>query len=590
MPRDLLAGLASQSRPPRDLFANGAPTAAPSAPDPMSSVMDAVFRSNPVAGGIKAGFDVLPQWLKDSLGRDAGRFGNAIADAIQLPNDTLTNKGGVNDLQIDPTTGQPQPFSDPMIERSANAAGFMTPGELHPSLLPGLGERVTTAGGKLVPGKVLRAVKRDQTPVDQVGDRVNDLGDAGMVADIGDNTQKLAAGVATQPGEAGAKVANAMRARSKDSMDRIPQALDDTLGAAKPPSELNAEIKANKETVGPEYDQVLENAGRVHLASLAADLDSQIATLKGPALTAVQSVRAMLNANGANASDLGAKLETSAAALFQVRQAIDTMLKGDPKGNEMRVLTDARQKVDAILTAAAPGIKDIDAKYHELGRQERAVESGGAVFDKGKEGIWPQENAKAVAEGVQPEGTLVGPSASTFRLTQAGRAELERIVGQQVNDRAALASLLGGGESNWNPQKLAQLFGPERADKIVRLLQNERQMAETENLAINNSKTAAVTAAQQDLNGSAVNPSAVKGRTLVDLAFGIADALTSGATAGRRALSANDIADAVIGRGDWKRTAGAGAMNVIQPLESALANGGGNSDALTEAIMRGRRP
>jgi hypothetical protein len=590
MPRDLLAGLATAPRKPRDLFADGGASApVPTAAQPPSAV-ETAMRGNPLTAGLAAGYRALPDWLQSSLGSDASRVGNSLIDAIMAPSDALTNRTGMQDIQIDPVTGQPQPINDQMLQRASNAAGFMTPGELHPSLLPGLGEKMTMADGKPVPSKVLSAVARDQIAPTDVAGRVQDLGDAAVVADIGDNTQKLAAGVASQPGEAGARVTNQLKTRAKDSTNRVPTAIDGALGPATPPSEIHADIAANKGEVGPEYDVVLDKAAPVDPTALAAEVDARIATKKGPVRSALQEVRSMLNVAGANATDQMDRLDTSARGLFETRNAIDGMIT--PTGNTKvnGALKDVRKQIDALLEAAVPGIKDIDAKYRELARQGEALDAGGNVLDAGKTAVWPQENAQALADGVQPQGTLVGPSAAAFRLKQGTRADIERIVGTKLNDRTALAQMIQG-ESDWNFQKLAQEFGQDKADQLMKVVENERQKAGTENLAINGSKTAAVTAAQQDVNGAAPKPSDAKGRTLLDLVFGAADKLTMGMTEARRAQMNSDIVDAIMGAGDWTRRPGAGAMSVIQPLETALANGGGNRhDPLTEAIMRGRRP
>lgn len=569
MPRDLLAGITPAPRKPRDLFA-----AAPAATDAQPSsnpIVDAVFRSNPILSGMKAGYDALPDWLRTSLGNDAGRLTGSLADAIQLPADVLGNKGGVNDLQFDPMTGQPQPMSDQMIQRASNAAGWMTGGEM----LPGKPSIVTAEGAK-VPPKLVSAVARDAIAPENVGASVQELGPAATVADLGDNTQKLAAAVATQPGKAGAQITNAMKARAKDSVNRVPAAVNDVLGPAAPPSQIAGDISANKKTVGPEYDLVLADAGPVDPTPLAASIDQQIATKKGPARGALQEVRAMLNINGADAADPMARLDTSAQGLFETRNAIDGMISptGNPKVNG--ALKAIREQVDAMLAAAAPGIKEVDAKYRELSRQGDALASGANVLDGGKSAVWPVDNARAVAEGVQPEGMLVGPSAATFRLSQGARADIERIVGTKTNDRVALANIMQG-ESDWNPQKLAQLFGQDRADAIMQVVQNERRLAETENLAVNGSKTAAVSAAQQDLSGASASPSSARGRTLVDIIFGLADKATAGAAQARRDITSQEIANAILGNGDW-RTTRPPAAHVPLPLEAILAAINGNQN------------
>lgn len=585
MPRDLLAGITPEPRPPRDLFAADSPVAPAQPPDMQSQILAAVGRSNPVAGGIMAGFNVLPSWLKDSLSRDAGRISGSLADAITLPMDTLTNKDNINAPQVGPN-GQVQPQNDVTMERAANAAGWMQGGEM-----PGGRPRVTTAEGGVVPQKLLDAIMRDKASPANVAQRVGDISPAAVVADVGDNTQKMAAAVATQPGGSGAQVSDFMKGRAKDSMTRVPQAVNDVLGPATPPSEIAAGIAENKKVVGPQYDPALDNAPPVDPTPVAASIDALIATKKGPAQAALRQVRDMLNVNGANATDQMARLDTTARGLFETRNAIDGMISptGDTKVNG--ALKDVRKQIDELLAQAVPDIKNIDAQYRELSRQGDALDTGANVLDAGKSAVWPQENATAVAAGVQPEGALVGPSAATFRLTQAARGDIERIVGTKKNDRVALANIIQG-ESDWNPQKLAQLFGQDKADAIMKVVDGERRLAETENLAVNGSKTAAVTAAQQALNGTPVNPSAVQGRTMLDAIFQIADKVTAGASAARREATAKAIADAVLSKGNWS-VAPRPASHLPMPLEAVQASGTARSrDArqqIIDSIQAGKR-
>ncbi len=56
----------------------------------------------------------------------------SIGDAIMLPMDVMTNKGGINDPTIDPETGRVMQSSDALLERTVNAAGVMTPGSRVP--------------------------------------------------------------------------------------------------------------------------------------------------------------------------------------------------------------------------------------------------------------------------------------------------------------------------------------------------------------------------------------------------------------------------------------------------------------------------
>jgi hypothetical protein len=284
------------------------------------------------------------------------------------------------------------------------------------------------------------------------------------------------------------------------------------------------------------------------------------------------------------------KLITDATTLFNTRDAIDGMITEKTPKDVKRVLSAARTQIDQILGEAAPGIKDLDAKYRELARQKDALDAGGNVLDAGKTAVWPQDNAAAVASGVQPEGSLVGPSASAFRLSQGARADIERIVGTKANDRVALAGIMQG-EGDWNLQKLGQLFGPDKAAAMMKIVDQEKQMAGTENLAVNGSKTAAVTAAQADVNAPAHGPSAVRSIAnfrLGDAAFNLADKITAGHASKVRAVNNQRIADVIMGKGDWQTTPGAAPTQMPLPVHAPVQQRH-HADEIKAAVMRRRQ-
>ncbi|MDP1731119.1 MAG: hypothetical protein Q8L54_08090, partial [Devosia sp.] len=174
---------------------------------------------------------------------------------------------------------------------------------------------------------------------------------------------------------------------------------------------------------------------------------------------------------------------TSAAVLFQVRQAIDGLIEGQADANVRRVLNAAREDVNALLVEAAPGIQAVDSQYRELARQSAAIDRGQTVLDSGRNAPRPSELADEALHGVQPEGVLVGPSGETFRLSQGARAEIERIVGTNIDDRAALERVVKG-DGDWNRDRLVTLFGEDRANRVFDILDAERRMAETENTVL----------------------------------------------------------------------------------------------------------
>lgn len=449
-------------------------------------------------------------------------------EAFSLPSDVYEGK-------VDPT-------SDEGMTRTLGLAGMAAGGAIaRPS-----GSFVTGAG-RAVPKSITSALRDDGIPIAEAGARVRAIGPDGVLADLGPNLRDKAAALATTPGQAQKTVVDAMTARKAAAPRRLTGALNETIGEALVPSYLQRSIRADQRALGPDYDAALAGAADVDTSSLAAGLQATIPTLRGKAQTEAQAVRAMLNRTGAE------ELDTSAATLFQIRRAIDGKLKDEADTNVRRVLGDARAQVDQILGDAVPGVKELDARYAELARQRDAVDRGQTVLGNGRTDPRPAELADEAAAGAIAAGEIVGPSGASFRLRQGARAEIDRIVGTNLNDRAALNSLLKG-ESDWNRQRLATLFGEDNTERLYRILDNERAMAETENKALVGSKTASMQAAQREVDGPPRRPGAV--RSAANLKAGdamseILDAVFRGTGDARRAARNSEMADVLMGQGGF---------------------------------------
>lgn len=339
--------------------------------------------------------------------------------------------------------------------------------------------------------KVTQAMQRDAvTP-----DMLEAAPATTMLADLGPNLTRQAGALAATPGRGQEIVRDALGTRSAGANQRIISEVDDTLGRAPVPGAVIEGIEGGQRALGPEYGEVFRNARAVETRPIANFLDAEVVTLRGPAQTAMRRVREMLNVVGSD------QLDRDPATLFQVRQAIDGLLEGETNSRVIRALTNVRRQADTLLAQSVPGLKNVDAKFAELARQRTALGRGQQVLDSGRTAPRPGELADEVVAGVQPEGTLVGPSAAAFRLSQGARAEIDRIVGTNQNDVVALQKLIKG-EGSWNRDRLVSLFGQERADRIIRLVDRERNYANTANRVTQNSETAARSAAIADFEGS----------------------------------------------------------------------------------------
>lgn len=387
-----------------------------------------------------------------------------------------------------------------------------------PSIGALVGKGVRAAGEWLGPGvsKAQRAFGQalGRDAVDDVAARMGAMGPDAMPMDLGPNLQRQAGALAATPGRNQEIVRSAIGARDAGANQRITSALDDTLGRAPVISQIERQIADNMDELGPEYQRVFQNARRVDTTPIAENLESQIVNLRGEAQTAVRRVRDMLNITGTT------ELDPNPYTLFQTRQAIDGMLETEANTKVIRVLSQTRQAIDNRLASSVPGIKPIDARFSELARQRTALQRGQQTLDSGRTAPRPQELAQEVQQGALPQGQQIGPSAVPVRLQQGARAEIERIVGTNANDRVALQRLIKG-DGDWNRDRLVTLFGQDRADRIFRVLDTERAFAETSNIVTRNSETAARSAAMQEV--APTRPQGVL-RSALNMRFGDAAA------------------------------------------------------------------
>ncbi|PCK80987.1 hypothetical protein [Rhizobium sophoriradicis] len=376
-------------------------------------------------------------------------------------------------------------------------------------------------------GYFRRAVTDDGLDAVTLPQRLDEMGSQAIPADLGPNLQKQAGALAATPGPAQTTIRTTLADRAAGANARIGQTIDETMGPNVVPSEVRAGIGANQESFGPLYREVFQGVRPYDMTPIAEAMEADISRLRGPAQARLRQVRDMLNVANSNV------LSTDPGVMFQTRQAIDGLLKTEIDPKAIATLMEARQMLDDGLTRAVPRIKELDAGFSELARQDEAVTRGQQVLDSGRTAPRPSELAAEVEQGVQPQGMQIGPSAVPLRLSQGARAEIDRIVGTNSNDIAAMNRLIKG-EGDWNRARLATLFGPEKAEQLFKVLDNERIYADTANTVTRNSETAARLAAQNELSGGAGGN------------FGVKEAFKAGGFLGAARSAAVDKVDDIV--------------------------------------------
>jgi len=454
-------------------------------------------------------------------------------EAIQAPLKALSGGYG---LEQDPETGRVSPITSEMAGDAMGVAGFGPGGITAPAA--GIPSRAAANLSGRARNVLLRGIEDAGIPTDQVGRQLSAIGPDAVLADLSPRLQNQAAAIATMPGAGQKTVVDALRARQSQANPRIFGDVDATLGKSPVPSRLLEDIRNNQVSLGPEYDAAFQGARAVDTSPIALDLDSMAVNLRGDAQRAAQRVRSMLNVTGTD------QLDPNPATLFQTRQAIDDMMAGDLGPQARAVMTNIRHRVDQTLAETVPGIKEVDAKFEELAKQREAVQAGQQALDSGRTAVRPSELVDQMVGGSVPQRGM-GPSGAPFRLSQGARSEIDRMFGTTVNDLNALKRAVGG-EGNWNRDRLATIFGAEKADRLLGILERERRYAETQNLALSGSRTQVLKAAQDEIRGTEKGPGFLQ--SLLNLQGGSAAAKLADYTLGRAGAAGRESDNSQIAR------------------------------------------
>lgn len=299
-----------------------------------------------------------------------------------------------------------------------------------------------------------------------------------MLPDAGPSMVGTAQGARTGAGGPGkTALTDALTTRNTAQGQRITGDIDRTFGPAPVPSQIEAGIRDNMGNMGPLYEAALNNARAIDNTALARAIETQIVNTRGDAQAALRQVRSMLDIP----TNPG-HLDPHPRAMQATREAVRGMMAATDDPTTRGALENVYRQLTREMQAKIPGIRQLDAQYAELGTQQRALQPdspGAAMFDTGRQSVQrPAELAATLEQAGRSKGEAIGPSAERFRMTQAARAELDRIVGTNRHDLAALERVLGQPQ-DYNAEKLAIMFGPERARALRAVMDRERTFANT---------------------------------------------------------------------------------------------------------------
>lgn len=141
-----------------------------------------------------------------------------------------------------------------------------------------------------------------------------------------------------------------------------------------------------------------------------------------------------------------------------------------------------------------PGIKAADFKYAASKKQSEALERGQQVLDTGRGTVVrPSELVDEMA-AMTPEARAMHKVGT--------RAELDRVVGTNVNDLGALERKIGTPQ-DWNSQKLGLIFGDGPRDGVTQALLTNRRFRQSYQDIVQGSQTAQRSASAGAMDGAA---------------------------------------------------------------------------------------
>ncbi len=387
------------------------------------------------------------------------------------------------------------------------------------------------------------------------------LGDDALLADASPSMQGLAMGVAAKPGAAADLVTDTLTARQAGQARRLAGDMDEALGPAISPVEIETAMRARQSRQSPAYTRAIDNAGAVDTTDALAEIGRRLNTAANgsPERAALERARTMLmretNGQPVPVSD--------ARTLLNVRHALDDMMEhGDPTfglvagaaRREGGPVPAVRSALDRSLKQAAPGLADADLAFASAARGQEAFDVGRQALAGGKNPMWPEDLARRIdAEPLERQALM----------RTGARSDIAETLGTNGNDLGALRRVVGDTE-DYSRRKMATLYGEEARDSVVGAVNREQAFADTAGKIAAGSRTTPMAAGSRAID-EATAPAAFtvpKNATMFGLlAHGGEWALRK--TAGALAGATNDATRAEL----------AGILTAPAPVRDAIMQG-----------------
>lgn len=345
-------------------------------------------------------------------------------------------------------------------------------------VLGGAARLVTGSGAPREAQNVARALNSDGIPVDQVNQRLQQLGPDAMLMDLGPNLQAQAGAVASVPGPGQTVARDAIAARGQNATNRVNADVTATVGNGPEIGALRDNIvQAQSAAADPIYTRI-RNIPLGNLPQLAAVARTPMGNQAlHAALTSMENDGVQVT-NG----------QFTVGLADYMKRALDDLASSAGREGRNNVARQARNMTRAITSAVDRVVPDYRLARDAFAGPAQvldAIDTGTTVFSRE---MSPAQLRRELA--------AMSPSERAGHLAGA-QAQVEAMMGNAVNDVAALRNTFRKG---WNEAKLRILLGDNVANDLLRRIDRELAYGRTANAVSSNSETARRQASQGEVN------------------------------------------------------------------------------------------
>lgn len=356
--------------------------------------------------------------------------------------------------------------------------------------------------------------------------RLGELGPDAMLLDTSPSFTGRAQGLAIDPATR-QRIVDPIEARAAGSNARIRTDVDTALGpAVEPDAFRTARQGAYDRAVPPLYREAVAQPVAVDTSGVLALVDGLRSQEKGQAATALNRAWQLLH-HEADVPGVGRASvpDRRPEALHNAKEALDAEIArvraqtGSAANSAVERLGQVRRALNEAIERDVPGYADANRTAQAYFAAGDAFERGQGLLGAGREAVRPGQLAQDT-EGM----SMLERFAQQLGL----RAEVDRHLGTQLNDRVALRRDLMG-EGDYNRARMATVFGEEPTQRLAGAVDREAAFDRAHQDIVRGSQTAQRAAAARDIAPREVSAGAP------DVLPGVAAAI-GGADAGASAL------------------------------------------------------